>query len=119
MPKKPVTIIEPINAEFDAVVASLIAPDALTDGAAWYQYDRAKDVLRSMLRIFIATEVRAWEKTLPDKLWEEFQCRAAWQDGSHLRPEWWNKLVTILIYEALDPEMAKYLKGDRAGAGTR
>jgi hypothetical protein len=45
---------------------------ALIDEATGYQYERAEDALQVKLRAFIADELRAWEKTFPDELWEEF-----------------------------------------------
>lgn len=46
--------------------------DALIDEATGYQYERAEDALQVKLRAFIADELRDWEKTFPDELWEEF-----------------------------------------------
>ena len=46
--------------------------DALIDEATGYQYERAEDALQVKLRAFIADELRDWEKTFPDPLWEEF-----------------------------------------------
>lgn len=89
---------------------------ALIDEATGYQYERAEDALQIKLRAFINEELRDWEKTFPDELWEEFGRLTAWSGRLHLRPKWWGKLVMELIYEALDPDVAKYLKDNKPPA---
>ena len=44
---------------------------ALIDEATGYQYERETDALQIKLRTFIAAELREWEKTFPDELWED------------------------------------------------
>ncbi|MGV9309899.1 P63C domain-containing protein [Nonomuraea sp. NPDC003727] len=83
---------------------------ALIDEATGYQYERAEDALQLKLRAYISEELREWEKTFPDQLWEEFGRLTRWQGPLHSRPKWWGKLVMELIYEALDPDVAKALK---------
>lgn len=92
---------------------------ALIDEATGYQYERAEDALQVKLRAFISEELRAWEKTFPDELWEEFGRLTNWQGSLHSRPKWWGKLVTKLIYDTLDPDVAKYLKENKPPAGVR
>jgi len=36
--------------------------------ATGYQYERKEDELQVKLRLYIAEELRAWEKTFPDEL---------------------------------------------------
>ncbi|UHD44018.1 P63C domain-containing protein [Aureimonas altamirensis] len=91
--------------------------DALIDEATGYQYERAEDALQIKLRAFIAEELRAWEKTFPDELWEEFGRLTGWDTPLQSRPKWWGKLVIELIYETLDPDVAKYLKENKPKAG--
>lgn len=83
---------------------------ALIDEATGYQYERAQDALQVKLRAFIAEELRDWEKTFPDELWEQFGRLTHWQGPLHSRPKWWGKLVLELIYYALDPDIAEYLR---------
>lgn len=83
---------------------------ALIDEATGYQYERAEDALQVKLRAFIAEELRDWEKTFPDELWEEFGRLTNWKGALHSRPKWWGKLVIELIYDTLDPDVAEYLK---------
>ncbi len=90
-----------------------IGLDALIDEATGYQYVREEDALQVKLRAFIADELRAWEKTFPDELWEEFGRLTNWKQSLHLRPRWWGKLVLELIYDAMDPDVAKYLKENK------
>ena len=93
--------------------------DALIDEATGYQYERAEDALQVKLRAFISEELRAWEKTFPDELWEEFGRLTGWATPLQSRPKWWGKLVTELIYDTLDDDVATYLKENRPPPGVR
>ena len=86
---------------------------ALIDEATGYQYERPSDALQVKLHAFIADELREWEKTFPDELWEEFGRLTSWKGALHSRPKWWGKLVMELIYQALDPDVAEYLKNHK------
>lgn len=86
---------------------------ALIDEATGYQKEREEDALQVKLRAFIAEELREWEKTFPDELWEEFGRLSRWKGQLHSRPKWWGKLVLELIYDALDPDIAKHLKANK------
>lgn len=91
--------------------------DALIDEATGYQYERAENELQVKLRAFIAEELRAWEKTFPDELWEEFGRLTNWSGSLNSRPKYWGKLVIELIYDTLDPDVAKYLRENRPPPG--
>lgn len=91
--------------------------DALVDEATGYQYERAEDALQVKLRAFIVEELRAWEKTFPDELWEEFGRLTNWSGPLHSRPKWWGRLVTELIYDTLDADVAKYLRENKPPPG--
>lgn len=91
--------------------------DALVDEATGYQYERADDALQVKLKAFIAEELRAWEKTFPDELWQEFGRLTNWSGPLHSRPRWWGKLVIELIYDTLDPDVATYLKDHKPEKG--
>ena len=93
--------------------------DALIDEATGYQYERAEDALQVKLRLFIAEELRAWEKTFPDELWEEFGRLTNWKGPLNSRPKYWGQLVIELIYDTLDPDVAKYLRENRPAPGIR
>jgi hypothetical protein len=96
-----------------------IGLDALIDEATGYQYVREEDALQVKLRAFIAEELRAWEKTFPDELWEEFGRLTNWQGSLHNRPKYWGKMVIELIYDTLDPDVAKYLRENRPPPNVR
>ena len=64
-------------------------------------------------------ELRAWEKTFPDELWEEFGRLTGWATPLQSRPKWWGKLVTELIYDTLDDDVATYLKENRPPPSVR
>ena len=86
---------------------------AQIDEVTGYQYERAADALQVKLQAYIAEELRDWEKTFPDELWEMFGRLTNWQGPIHSRPKWWGHLVNELIYEALDPDIADYLKRNK------
>ena len=86
---------------------------ALIDEATGYQYEREEDALQVKIRAFISEELRAWEKTFPDELLEEFGRLTHWQGSLQQRPKYWGKLVLELIYDAMDPDVAKYLKENK------
>lgn len=83
---------------------------ALVDEVTGYQYDRAEDALRLKLNLFLAEEMRKWEKTFPDQLWAEFGRLTKWKGAAHQRPKYWGKLVNELIYGYLDADVMKWLK---------
>ncbi|WP_252108958.1 MULTISPECIES: P63C domain-containing protein [unclassified Halomonas] len=91
--------------------------DALVDEATGYQYERDANALQLKLKAFIAEELRAWEKTFPDELWQEFGRLTGWTGPLHSRPQWWGKLVIELIYDTLDPDVAQYLRENRPEKG--
>lgn len=86
---------------------------AQIDEATGYQYERAADALQVKLQAYIAEELRDWEKTFPDELWEMFGRLTNWQGPIHSRPKWWGHLVNELVYQALDPDVADYLKRNK------
>jgi hypothetical protein len=86
---------------------------AMIDEATGYQYIRQENALQLKLKLFIAEEMREWEKTFPDELWEEFGRLDNWSRPLHERPKWWGKLVMELIYEALDKDIADYLRNNK------
>lgn len=90
---------------------------ALIDEATGYQYERDQDALQLKLKAFIAEELRAWEKTFPDELWQEFGRLTGWTGPLHSRPQWWGKLVIEMIYNTLDPDVARYLRENRPEKG--
>jgi len=94
-----------------------IGLEALIDEATGYQYVRREDELQVKLRLYIAEELREWEKTFPDELWEEFGRLTGWKTPLSKRPKWWGKLVIELIYDTLDPDIAKYLRENKPPDG--
>jgi hypothetical protein len=84
--------------------------DSLIDEATGYQYDREQDALEVKLKAYLADEMRAWEKTFPDELWLEFGRLTGWQGSVTQRPKYWGKLVTELVYEYLDKDVAEWLR---------
>lgn len=83
---------------------------ALVDEVTGYQYDRAGDALQFKLKLFLAEEMRKWEKTFPDDLWVQFGRLTNWKGSIHSRPKYWGKLVNELIYGYLDNDVYLWLK---------
>lgn len=83
---------------------------ALIDEVTGYQYARAEDALQVKLRAFLADEMRKWERTFPNELWIEFGRLTGWKGTVTQRPKYWGKIVMEIIYEYLDPDVAKWLK---------
>jgi len=94
-----------------------IGLEALIDEATGYQYERKEDEIQVKLRLYIAEELRVWEKTFPDALWEEFGRLTNWNTPLSMRPKWWGKLVIELIYDTLDPDVARYLRENKPPVG--
>ena len=87
---------------------------ALVDEATGYQYIRPEDALQFKLKLYLAEEMRAWEKTFPDALWEEF-ARLTNHPGEYKknRPRFWGYLVMEYVYRHLDSDVAKYIKENK------
>jgi len=60
--------------------------------------------------LFLAEEMRKWEKTFPDELWVQFGRLTNWKGTLHSRPKYWGNLVMELIYEYLDADVAQWLR---------
>ncbi|AWI27318.1 hypothetical protein HYN49_13410 [Flavobacterium pallidum] len=82
---------------------------ALVDEATGYQYDRPIDALQFKLNLFLAEELRKWEKTFPDQLWVEFGRLTNWKGSLQQRPKYWGKLVNELVYSYLDKDVYEWL----------
>lgn len=83
---------------------------ALIDEATGYQYRRAEQELQLKLRAFLLEEMRKWERTFPNELWEQFGRLTNWKGSVNQRPRYWGKLVMELIYEYLDADVAQWLR---------
>lgn len=99
-----------IKASMFLSACAKVGLEALIDEATGYQYERQDDALQVKLAAFLEGEMRKWEKTFPDDLWKEFGRLTGWQGQLNKRPKYWGKLVMELIYEKLDPDVAKWLK---------
>jgi P63C domain len=99
-----------INAGMFLSACAKVGLDALVDEATGYQYDRAVDALQVKLKAYLSDEMRKWEKTFPDELWIEFARLTNWKGTVTQRPKYWGKLVTELVYENLDEDVAQWLR---------
>lgn len=94
------------------VAASKTGITGLIDEATGYQYVRPANALEMKMAFFLVEESRQWEKTFPDQFWAELGRLTNWPNLK-LRPKYWGKLVSEFIYEALDKDIAKYLKENK------
>lgn len=99
-----------IKSSMFLVACAKVGLDALIDEATGYQYVRDEDALNVKLRAYLEQEMRKWEKTFPDELWIEFGRLTNWKGSVTSRPKYWGHLVTELVYEYLDPDVARWLK---------
>ena len=61
-----------VRASMFLAACAKVGLDALIDEATGYQYVRPPGELELKLRLYLAEEMRKWEKTFPDQLWEQF-----------------------------------------------
>lgn len=99
-----------ISASMFLSACAKVGLESLIDEATGYQYEREADALSVKLAAFLENDMRKWEKTFPDELWIEFGRLTNWKGQVTKRPKYWGKLVMELIYEKLDPDVAKWLK---------
>jgi hypothetical protein len=84
--------------------------EAAIDEVTGYQYERPLDALQTKLKLFLAEEMRPWDKTFPDELWIQFGRLTNWSGPIHSRPKYWGKLVLELVYGYLDRDVMDWLK---------
>lgn len=102
-----------IKASMFLSACAKVGLDAMIDEATGFQYQRAEDALRVKLKAYLAEEMRKWEKTFPEDLWLEFGRLTNWKGSVTQRPKYWGHLVTELIYQYLDRDVAKWLKDNK------
>jgi len=94
------------------VASAKVGITGLIDEATGFQYVRPPDELEYKMAYFLSEELRPWEKTFPDQLWEELGRLTHWTNLK-LRPKYWGKLVNEFVYEALDSDIAEYLQKNK------
>ncbi len=99
-----------VRAAMFVAACSKVGLIALIDEATGYQFQRADQELQLKLRLFLLEEMRKWERTFPNELWEQFGRLTNWKGAVNQRPKYWGKLVMELIYEYLDPDVAEWLR---------
>lgn len=99
-----------VKASMFLAACAKVGLDALIDEATGYQVVREEDALQVKLRAYLEKEMRKWEKTFPDELWLEFGRLTNWHGSVTSRPKYWGQLVMALVYEYLDPDVARWLK---------
>jgi len=94
------------------IASAKVGITGLIDEATGYQLIRQPNELQMKMAFFLADELRPWEKTFPNQFWAELGRLTGWTDLK-LRPKYWGKLVNEFIYEALDKDIAKYLRENK------
>src|SRR6202023_4233842 len=84
--------------------------EAAIDEVTGYQFERPLDAIQTKLKLFLADEMRPWEKTFPDELWIQFGRLTNWRGSINARPKYWGKLVMELVYDYLDGDVAEWLR---------
>ncbi len=100
------------RARLFVAASAKIGITGLIDEATGYQYLRPQDELEVKFAFFLADEFRPWEKTFDDRFWMELGRLTHWTNLK-LRPKYWGKLVNEFVYDALDPDVAKYLRENK------
>lgn len=91
------------------IASSKTGITGLIDEATGYQYVRPSNELEMKMAFFLVEEYRPWEKTFPDQFWKELGRLTNWTNLKK-RPKYWGKLVNEFVYEAMDKDIADYLK---------
>lgn len=94
------------------IASSKTGITGLIDEATGYQYIRPANALSMKMALFLVEENRAWEKTFPDQFWAELGRLTNWTDLKK-RPKYWGKLVNEFVYDALDKDIAVYLRENK------
>jgi len=83
---------------------------ALIDEATGYQTFRKKRELQIKFQAFIADEMQEWAKTFPDEFWIQLARLEGIHYSTRSRPLRWGKYVMAFVYDAIDPDIGKWLR---------
>lgn len=86
---------------------------ALVDEATGYQYDRERDELQKILKLYISEELLHWQKRFPDSYYKELFRLNGWEftiHGIKKRPGVIGTWTNRLIYEQLPKGVLEELK---------
>jgi len=86
---------------------------ALIDEATGYQYDRERDELQQLLKMYVSEELLPWQKTFPDIYYRELFRLNGWDftvQGIKKRPGCVGTWTNRLVYEQLPPGILDELK---------
>ncbi len=84
---------------------------ALVDEATGYQAIRQKQALQLKLQAFIADDMAEWAKMFPDEFWYELARLEGIRYSARNRPLRWGKYVMAFVYDAVDADVGKELRG--------
>lgn len=106
---------EPLAIAAFAIVRSLtkLGIIALIDEATGYQYERERDELQKILKLFVAEELRPWTKTFPDIFYREIFRLNDWDftvNEIKKRPPIIGKWTNEYVYDQLPKGVLEELK---------
>jgi hypothetical protein len=83
---------------------------ALIDEATGYDKVKAKRAYQLKLQAFIAEEMQEWARMFPEEFWLELARLEGVRYSPRSRPLRWGKYVMMFVYDAIDPEIGKWLR---------
>ncbi len=99
-----------------------VAITALIDEATGYQYDRERDELQKILKLYISAELLKWQKTFPDSYYMEIFRLNGWNytlQDIKKRPgvigTWTNKIIYEQLPEGVLDELRKKTPKSESG----
>lgn len=86
---------------------------ALVDEATGYQYDRERQELQKILKLYVSEELLPWQKTFPDEFYIQIFRLNGWEYNSEMikkRPGVVGHWTNQLIYDNLPQDVLRNLK---------
>jgi hypothetical protein len=90
---------------------SVVGLVAMIDEATGAQMKREENALQRRFALLVAEEPREWSREYPQEFWMQLKRLTGYEGDPRVhRPRWWGNLVLELIYRAIDPNLAAWLK---------
>jgi len=90
---------------------------ALVDEATGYQYEREKDALQQILKLYVSEEILNWQKTFHDAFYKEIFRLRNWPFTEHgilKRPGVVGTYTNMFIYATMPPGVMEKIKSQTA-----
>lgn len=66
--------------------------------------------MQQAIALYLTPDMRPWQKTFPDELWQEFARLTGREVDGSRRPQYWGKLVNEFVYGLLSEDVLAWLK---------